>query len=221
MLALALIKFGAPEHIERFVEHGEMYFQTIEHFRKLEADELRGDPSEGLSEYYQSALVELIMTADDGRVSKWSGKSGTLTNAVRLSNANVTGLHVFCMYALRPENPPSLYFDPRVFKFGAAYAVIDDWGEFFTRVKAALATQGFKHQRAYVEYVDREIHSGDMGHFRKFREFEYQCEYRIAVGTGLPGPFVMKIGSLRDIATIGVTKDINSVFTIGYNLLTA
>ena len=76
-------------------------------------------------------------------------------------------------------------------------------------------------QRGFVEYMDQDTHSGDMGPFRKFRRFEFQSEYRVAVGTGLPGPRKLRIGSLRSIAEVAPCSTINASLTIGYNLLPA
>ncbi len=148
--------------MQQLMNEGLMYFQTIEHYRKLEADELRGDPSEGLSEYYQAPLVEITWKGDNGKSGRFSGKAGTLVNAVRLSTNHVTRLHAFCLYAVSTEDP-----------------------------------------------------------LRKFREFEYQREYRFAVATGRRGPWKLRLGSLHGIAEIGDTVKANQALTLGYNLLTA
>lgn len=218
---LCLIKFGDRVHLEALMNEGAMYFQTIEHFQKLEADALRGDPSEGLSKVFQSALAEVTFTTDDGRKFEFSGKKGTLINTVRMSTNYVTGLHAFCMYAVTSTNSSSYHVDERVRSgFGDTCVAILNFPAFIDRVQSAVKAAGVGPLEAdLVEYMDRDVHTGDMGAFRKYRAFEYQSEYRITVATGFKGPWTLKIGPLHGIAEIGEAARVNEALTLAANLL--
>ena len=110
--SLGLLKFAERAHVEAFVNEGEMLFRTLEHFRGLEGDQLRGDPDEGLGGYHQVPLVERITITDKhGETREFSTRAGTLRGG-RFRLYQHTGLHVFCCYAIAPRNPSSLYVDP-------------------------------------------------------------------------------------------------------------
>jgi hypothetical protein len=221
METLGLIKFGARVHMQQLIDEGLLYFQTIEHFRQLERDQLRGDSSEGLTNFYHPPLIELQFTNEAGESIKFSGKDGTLAGPVRISTDQVTGLHVFCLYAITGRNPASMYIDPSNFAFGDTCVMIYDSETFLRRVMAALRTTGFWAKVDLVEYVDRNVHSGGMGPFRKFREFEKQSEFRIALATRKTGPFIVRVGSLHDVAELKEASKVNEMLTLGHNLLTA
>ena len=56
---LALLGFGKRDHIQRFVEEGLLYMNTLKYFAKLEADSVRRDPNEGVAHVQQHHGVRI------------------------------------------------------------------------------------------------------------------------------------------------------------------
>ena len=75
--------------------------------------------------------------------------------------------------------------------------------EFLRRVHAVAAQNNVTLKQGLVEYVDRAKHNGPVGIFRKFADFAYQSEFRIAVVPGAKGPFSLTVGDLSDILIVG------------------
>lgn len=200
---LGLFKFGQESHIEEFCKLGRLFMQPLRKFRRLEADELRGDSNEGTHWTFPSEQVKLQMEVE-GKFRDIPGISGP----IRYSRDADQNVNVFCMYALRRENP-QLLIDPRNFAFGDAYALLMDGDDFLRRVRKALLPQGQELRWQLVDYVDSRIHAGPMGIFSKFTHFQYQSEFRIALLPGMGEDFSLDIGDLSDIITTGKLSDIN------------
>lgn len=101
---------------------------------------------------------------------------------------------------------PDFCFDHRNIGFGDTAILITDLIEFLKRVKAAAAAVEKPIFHGPVEYVDKKIHDGQMGPFRKFSEYEYQSEFRLVmVGTeNEPNKSTkLSVGDIRDIVMIG------------------
>lgn len=92
--------------------------------------------------------------------------------------------------------------------------------EFLERVKNKLKSLDLDVKADYIEYVKKDSYSGKMGAFKKFSNFAYQNEYRIAVNFKSTIPEIMSIGSLSDIAKPPQSKEefFNSDCEIGYLL---
>ena len=172
-------------------------------FRRLEADELRGDSNEGTHWTVPFDQVKLQMEVE-GEFRDIPGISGP----IRYSRDADQNVNVFCMYALRRENP-QLQIDPRNFAFGDAYALLMDGDDFLRRVRKALLPQGQELRWQLVDYIDSRIHAGPMGIFSKFTHFQYQSEFRIVLLPGTGEDFPFDIGDLSDITTTGKLSDLN------------
>lgn len=201
---LGLFKFGEQTHIEEFCKLGRLFMKPIWKFRRSEADELRGDTSEGTHWTFPSDKVKLQMEVE-GEFRDIPGISGP----IRYSRDADQNVNVFCMYALRCGNP-QLLIDPRNFAFGDAYVLLIDGDDFLRRVRKALLPHGQKLRWQLVDYVDSKIHAGPMGIFSKFTHFQYQSEFRIALLPGTGEDFFFDIGDLSDITTTGKLPDVNN-----------
>lgn len=200
-----------------------MYFETLKYFRDLkDGGELRGDPNEALSQvYYGSQLTTLTMTTQDGTVYDLTDPSnGVNVQSLEMRYSEAERLNVFCMYAVTPQ---SVYIDPRCLKFGSHCVYIYNKQAFLNRLWRAYKTEGtFQAIKTdLVRYVDEGVHSGEFAPFCKYKPYAYQSELRIALSPPSGKPFVLRIGSIEDIAEIGLSQDLNSMLSIGHNLLPA
>jgi hypothetical protein len=218
---LAFIKFGRQEHMEPLLKEGALYFETLKYFRDLvDGGELRGDPDEALSEvYYGPQFTEFTMTGEDRRVfDLLDPLNGVQAARAQFRYSGAEGLNVYCLYAVTPQ---SVYIDPRCLKFGTHYVLIRDKHEFLKRVcrahKSDSTFQAIKMD--LVRYVDEGVHSGEFAPFCKYKPYAYQSELRIVLSPASSKPFMLRIGSIDDIAEIGFSKDLNGTLSIGHNLL--
>jgi len=201
---LGIFRFGRQPHIEEFSKLGRLYMKPISYFRELERDHLRGDPVEGTTWTMPSSKAELQVEVH-GEFQTIPG----ITGAVRFSSDRDSTLNVFCMYALRLKHRETL-IDPRNFTFGDTYATLLDADEFLRRVQRASIPPGQQLQYRLVEYVSPTEYLGPMGAFRKFANFEYQSEFRIAVVPGTGGDFGLDVGDLSDLVLTGELQGVNN-----------
>ena len=201
---LALFKFGKRDDIDKFVRDGHLFMNTLKHFREREAaDLLRSDKHEGIAHCVQADGAILRMQ----RGEEWVD-IGTIRGQIHRSDGSEDTVNVFCMYAFR-ESAIDALVDPRNFEFGDTFVVLTDGDEFLHRVQAAADRESLKLRQGLVEYVDRSTYDGPMGIFRKFVDFSYQSEFRIAVVSGTQHPLSLKIGDLSDISMVGNLADLN------------
>lgn len=201
---LALFKFGKGEHIEEFVNEGHIYMNSLRYFRKLEKDIVRKDRNESAS-YSLQANGATLRSKQDGN---WVD-IGIIDGPIISSDGSDRETNVFCMYAFRESASKSL-IDPRNFEFGDTFAILRDGDEFLRRVRETAKKENVELIQGLVEYVDRKTYNGRIGAFRKFSEYAYQSEYRLAVVTGKEAPFSFRIGDISDISMIGSLAELNS-----------
>jgi hypothetical protein len=196
---MLLSKLGEREHLES-LRKGLLYMNSLAHFQSLEADQARGDRREGIDYMYQAAECEFVLDpgipgSDKIRVSATSGLAGVRVRLQRTSACNI-----FCMLAItKPiEGPvfPKCHTWP-----GDSFVLFTNTQEFLSRVATAAKHRGLEGEGRLVEYYDESNYSGEVGRFRKRASFSYQSEYRIALESGVQGPFSLQIGDLSDITS--------------------
>lgn len=200
---LALFKFGKREHIEQFVNEGLIYMNSASYFRKLEKDPVRKDELENATYSLQANGAKLRMEKDGIWVDV-----ATIIGPIITSDGLDSGTNVFCMYAFRESFCNSL-IDPRNFEFGDTFAILKDGDEFLRRVRETAKKENVELEQGLVEYIDRSTYNGKIGVFRKFSNFAYQSEFRLAVVTGQETPFLFRIGDMSDISMIGPLAKVN------------
>ena len=208
---LALMKFGAAEHMAELLRHGHLYMQPIPFFKALESDVARGDQHEGLSYCRQADSTRLEVRQGDEWVSV-----GGIVGQLLFRDQRAEGGNIYCMFALRGSHAEAFFdghcarpVDVDSLPFGDAVVVFTNGDEFMRRVRTAAELEGLELSYSLVEYVDRETYSGPMGPFRKFSIFSQQSEFRIlAKPERLPAQ-ILRVGSLEDIATVCPCTELN------------
>jgi hypothetical protein len=190
--------------MEELVNRGVLFMRPLRDYVELEADELRGDPDEGLAACWQADRKKLEMKVD----SRWL-EIGSIVGPIRYSSDNLRDANVFCMYAFRGSQTDTLV-DGRNLAFGDTFVVFKGGDESLRRARAAAQRGGLRLWTGLVEYVSRQAYHGHMGVFRKFDAFAYQSEFRLALLTGTGKPYSLPLGDLSDIALLGPLADLNA-----------
>lgn len=198
----ALLKFGAPEHMEQLVKEGVLFMQPISYFIALEDNASRGDKHEALSEYHQGPGTSIVI---DGK-HELSHEKGTL-KFVTIRKEEEKNCNIFCLLAITPSYRQ---VDPRNDNLGDACVFIHKPASFLDRFRQAAAPICAQLQTGPVEYVPQATYRGSMGPFKKFAEgYAHQNEVRCLIRPGSPDPVILKLGSLEDIAELGRRDDVN------------
>lgn len=211
---IALLKFGAREHMEALVKEGALHMRPIGYFIDLEeGDDRRGDKHEALTAYHQGPGTSLIIDEKH----ELSYEAGTL-NFVSIRNDDEKACNIFCLTAITPTY---WQVDPRNENLGECCVVIYRPGIFLERFRKAAKPMCAQYGTGPVEYVPQSSYAGPMGPFKKFAEgYAHQNELRCLVRPGSPDPITLKLGPLDDIAELGSTGSINRVLaeTVGKRL---
>ena len=203
-----LVKFGKKEHIEDLYNHGKLYMNNLPYFWKIEGDEARHDPNDGLSEYHLGTNGYATLKTPDGKnvninITNWDYK---------IPPKNPDKINLFCMYALRLFHG-SFPVDIRNFELGDSALVLLNGDEFIKRVADELIKQSIIGESDLVEYVANN-YTGRIGPFRKREKFKYQSEWRIVCLGGDGNHRELYIGSLKDISRMIPAKEINTEIII-------
>uniref|UniRef100_UPI001F3D8C09 hypothetical protein n=1 Tax=Vibrio penaeicida TaxID=104609 RepID=UPI001F3D8C09 len=213
-----LIKFMDEQYVDSFVNEGLIFMNNIEFFRRYEADEggvpVRGDKHEGLTVSLNAK--DLVVTFDNQVVDGLVGKVD-----VRLNHEDETNLYSMTRISdldILESGDEGYYLSPQFMTFGNKAVIIsgDNINTFNERLSAAIHndphTFTFREDgivTKQVEYVERESYHGEMGVFRKFSDYSWQREWRIAFKQSLAlGPHMLKLGSLKDIVTVADTAQL-------------
>ncbi len=204
----AFIKFGSYEHMKAFYEKGEMYFNTFQYFKNLEkTEDGRGDKNEYASVHYagegiKNLTLKIFSNEDPDNIFYLEGGKDLKTFTLDYGDdKEFTHLYSFSYMDVDWILENDLLIDSRNFAKGKDYAVmiydINKFNDMFlNKIKELkLAVSG-----NIVEYVDKNTYSGEIGAFRKFKDYEYQNEFRIAVNFNSSEPQKIYIGSLNKVA---------------------
>lgn len=208
---LALMKFGAAEHMAELLRHGHLYMHPIPFFKALESDVARGDQHEGLSHCWQADSARLEVRQGD----EWLNVGG-IVGQLLFRDQRVEVGNIYCMYALRGSHAEAFFdghcarpVDVDSLPFGDSVVVFTNGDEFMRRVRAAAELEGLELSYNLVAYVDRETYSGPMGPFRKFSIFSQQSEFRILAKPELLPARILRVGPLADIAMVCSCAELN------------
>lgn len=216
--------FENPKYLKDFTD-GKIYMNTTLWFaeRELNLTEGQQDDLEGVKEYLnQTDEVELIMDFTEGKGRIMQGKRGTFKHngvpvfKVQLGREKDID-NIFSCYSIwfDLEGNQTTKVDERMLKeFGKYSVIILNQIEFLERIERAV--KGLEKEKikiplryGYVNYINTEGSHVELGTFRKDEKYDYQNEFRIAVGLNRePKPFTLEVGSLEDILLVVKTEDV-------------
>lgn len=207
---LTFIKFGSEENIRDLQENGTIYCNTIEYFRQLEDNYLRGDSYEGtfkISNYPPDSKITLYLQ------DKKEIELKTAKLHLREFYTDIKG-NIYCLTAIKREevvNLGTLTLDEKNKKFGTHFLLIKDNQEFFNRLIKGFEKENYDIRTGFVKYYDRHKINGELDIFHKSQEFEYQKEFRIIIKNERQSLIKIQIGSLKNISQVFETKDLNTL----------
>ena len=202
-----LVKFGQQEHLQQLQDDGLLYMNNLPYFWQIEDEELRGDPYDSVDEVARGRKSKILLP--NGREVPFQSPSWV----IRIHPPEPERINIFCMYALRPSTG-NFPVDGRNYKFGDCALVVTQPQEFIDRVAALLRTDRINGRGDLVEYVDDQ-YAGEIGSFRKLRQFTYQSEWRLVCYDGPGEVRKIVIGGIRNISIVMPSREINKIVTIG------
>ena len=168
-----LFKTGKHEHIVDLQRNGAVYLNTLEYFRKIEDNEIRGDSSEGATEIHQIKKLQLFIK------DKFIAEALPDSNAqLKVFNQDLFG-NIFSLYAINKDHLlPKFEVDKRLLKFGEKTLIIKNGFEFSQRLVEAFKAMGYSYKLGMVKYYDKDKYSGKIDVFSKPSILDYQYEFR-------------------------------------------
>lgn len=176
---------------------------TIEYFRKVEDEELRGDKYEGVSRVINSLPGTF-------KISGINREFNYIKAHLRESYDEVLG-NIYSLYAISSKgflNPLDYKFDERNMRFGTHGVMIKNLPLFFNKIESELKKNNLKFNHGFVDYYDKEKVCREITLFEKPLEFEYQKEFRFYVENEKIEPIKIQIGSLKNYAEMFKIEDI-------------
>jgi hypothetical protein len=197
-----LFRRGKHEHIKALYEEGEVYINSIDFIRTCDNNEERADKDDGI--FFRDFIGEAKITICE--VDKDLDKDGLTMESfnVVLKNDHEEKGNIFCLTGIYSEHLSGdrndFTFETK--SFGDSNILIHNPKEFLSRLFAALKEHGYSNfQSNKVSYYNND-YSGNVGFFRKHERFKHQSEYRIFIPNSEDEPIKIKIGSLKDIASL-------------------
>ncbi|HEH9411617.1 TPA: hypothetical protein SIA28_000160 [Aeromonas salmonicida] len=227
---MLLIKiFDKEEYADTFLNNGEIFCQTLEHFKRIEDAGVRGDAYEAVSSWYQPDKVSLVISYKDdaGVEHKLPLMPSDLAGPIINQSNKYNHLNLYCMYAVTiPEFSESYTteeekvlvaekinsilnerttLDDEVLSLGKYAVIIHRVNDFIEKVESAAKERNYQCRHKLITYFDQDSFNGSVNEleavFRKRHCYKHQSEYRFAFATQeLAGPKTIHIGPLGGMA---------------------
>lgn len=210
-----LFKRGKEAHIKALYETGELYLSTIEYIRKADSNTDRTDKHDGFAFRKYLGKAKLTIAATKKELDK-NGITFDTDNAFIVYDGEHLG-NIYCLTGIFTNEfsgqRNDIEYDTK--SFGEDLIHIKYPEIFLERVLKGLSDLGYNnviHEK--VEYYKND-YSGELGLFKKHEKFEAQKEFRIFVPNENNQPIKLKIGSLKDIATVKKSVLLNVIYGDG------
>jgi hypothetical protein len=197
-----ILKVGRYEHMKAFLDKGEMYFNTVEYFRKTESNQERFDENEGAESIEQINWVKL--QAVDGSIYEFHRND---TKSIKLLSANLLTFeekpkgNIFSCTAITPDTiRNNKFLDARLRQFGDTMIIIKSPSVFIERVSNVLKNNNLDFLIGLVSYYNPKIKEGKLSVFTKRNSLSYQNEIRIWIKQHTNKPIIINIGSMKELS---------------------
>ncbi len=242
LLLIKIFKEEDERFADSFLENGEMYCQTLNAFKAIEDDNVRGDKYEGVTHWFQPEAVAITLSRTiDGSVFTHTIPSNDFAAPITISTTAYDHHNIFCMYAIsingfrksyesederkivvaeiNKEIKEQIKIDSETSKFGNHAIVIYKVAEFIDKIKAYVDLNKIKLHHKLVNYFDENSHNGIFydidAIFHKTQTYDFQNEYRFAFDINSDGlSKVIKIGALKDLAIKTKLQDLEHHLSI-------
>lgn len=211
--------FEKEQYAEDFIS-GKLFMNTLRHFKEYRdtAGELRGDPYEGLTAWYQPNKINL-------QIGGHIVPSSEIAYPIAVHDQELLDKNAFCIYSLNSGDHESISKETlgdfkraielheSCFGLGNCCVVILNAQEFKERALSAINHNNISGKLGLVEYFDEHEYHGTFPSekygFHKRSFFSHQREYRLLVDAhcSLSGPLTLNIGDLSDIALLTTPEE--------------
>ena len=193
----SFLKFGEEKNIFDLYENGTIYMNSIQYFRQIEDNDLRGDSYEGVS---------MIRNYEPGEfeIPNFNFKGKHLGIHLKESYEKIFG-NIYSLYCISShgwDNPEEFIIDSKIKKFGNQCLMIKDVKKFINLVENKARKLDLDIKSGFVNYYDKNKVNRKITLFEKPLEFEYQKEFRFYVARKSVEPIKFTIGSLKNIAEL-------------------
>lgn len=199
-----LLKFGKQNDILSLYNFGEVYFNTFEFFKELKfREDWRADKFEYSDLHYTGDDINIcnLKIGIKNNLKEFSKENGVKSITIDFLYKEYT--HIFCLSCIDIDwaKNNNKIIDERNFAENKDWIlIINHYNVFLEKLKEAMDNMKLNYKIDFITYVDKASYSGDMGCFKKFDEYSFQNELRIAVKFPNKGPQKIFIGSLENIA---------------------
>lgn len=240
-IPLMMKVFREEQHADAFLQRGELYCLNLAYFKRLEDGEGRGDPYEGVTDWFQPDQIELRIKLKGPDGNEQDLHLDDLAGPVSVQYNGYDPLNLFCLHAIKiPEFEETFSSEAerlmviekinsmlkertalseKMQSMGDFAVLIHKVDSFRDRVGLAAKAKKLNLARGLVEYYDPETFHGSFrgleSVFRKRKSFEHQSEYRFCFQSQIPiEKLYLHVGSLEDIALKVPTKEISKKLEI-------
>lgn len=231
---LCLLKVGEQQHIESLAD-GKIYCRYMTYYKNPQfKDSPFYDEHEGLATVLQSDMVKLNISSSGGEKFEIGSEEG-LVGSVNIA-ANLE-LPTFCLHAIHTGDWTHKQFTEaeiavfrnylqipdEMFKFKNYVCVIMDFGKFLERLGKAIDDKGIGARHGFIRYVDlTKVHGKVSNHmlgFIKQMRHSNEREYRFIFSAKekLSDPFMLDLGSLRDITKVMPLREFMDSFEVDFD----
>lgn len=209
---LMFLKFGKEKDLKDLIENGTIYMNSLQLFRTIADEGLRGDSYEG--------VIEIINTPPgDFEIPSLGYKGKHQGMHLKKAHEEILG-NIYCLYCISShgwDKPEDFCMDQKIKGFGSHCVIIKDNVKFFDLVTQKLDSLKIKYHHGFIDYYDKYQINRKVSLFEKPLEFEFQKEFRFYVERESTEPFKFSIGNIEDIAELvdceGVVDTIGLVRT--------
>ncbi len=197
-----LLKFGEKDNIEKLLNHGEIYMNTIDWFKNFEKDGI-GDIYEGVIEVENLPNAHLTLQLPNKPI---------ILNNVQLQIRKYNKGHIGNIYStyaissLLLKHKETHRIDPRMRKFGSYCLIIKDVPKFLNSISTKLTNMGIEFTQNIISYKNFKKDNPEISLFNKTHSLSYQKEYRIIVWSNVSEVLKFEIGSIKNYAEIITTE---------------
>lgn len=203
---ILLMKFGSFDYMNSLLEEGIVYCNTLDYYTKEDVK-----INKQLADKDETCYQMNFFKAGELKLTNKNRESIVLnvTNAHIKQFENAPLYNVYCLFSLKiPQslNKESVMYHPDLTEFGTHFILIQNIPEFFKRLDNELLKSNYKYNREFIKYKDFSKHTGIKTPFQKDNFFKLQNEYRILIETHLSKEFIIRLGNIKDIASLHEAK---------------
>ena len=207
------LKFGSKKHLKKLLKRGEIYFASLESFRKETGSINRDDNGEGvLSLKHFRKKDKPILKINPSRDDEIALN---LNHGVLRFHMTEISEKALSLYSIRDHEifKKDYKIDRRMIsdKKYEYCVIITNQIEFLYRIKNTLNKRGVIFRGKSIKYLDYDKDQTDLNLFCKSDQYSYQKEFRIVVYNIKSEYYKIEVGSIEDIALIHLSKKLEGL----------